>query len=217
MLINRYIDSTLLKPVTQDDIRALCNDAILYDFCAVCVQPHYVALCKQLLKDTNVKVATVVGFPLGANNTKTKIFEAELAVKEGADEIDMVVNHNDFLNGHYSQIINEINAIKETANVTVKVIIETSILSKEQITKMCELVNYSKADFIKTSTGFVGDGAKLADVELMASLMQNGKYVKASGGIRSLKDAEMFINVGAKRLGTSSGVKIMQEMAEYNK
>ena len=212
MIINKYIDSTLLKPATEEDIRKLCNDAIYYDFCAVCVQPDYVSLCKSILKDTNVKVATVIGFPLGANKTETKIFEAKLAVSDGADELDMVVSHEDFLNGNYSQIINEINAIKEATNVIVKVIIETSILTQEQIAKMCELVNFSKADFIKTSTGFVGDGAKLEDVKLMVSLMQSGKYVKASGGIRTLADAESFINSGAKRLGTSSGEKIMKEL-----
>lgn len=209
-MINKYIDSTLLKACKEKDIRALCQDAVLYDFCAVCVQPDYVRLAKECVKGSNVKVATVIGFPLGSNKTETKIFEAKLAVKDGADELDMVVNHDDFLNKNYSRIINEINAIKDVTNVTLKVIVETSMLSEDDLRKMCELVVSSKADFIKTSTGFVGDGARIKDVEAMVSLVGD-KLVKASGGIRSFKEAKAFIEVGAKRLGTSSGVKIVEE------
>ena len=209
-MINKYIDSTLLKACKEKDIRALCQDAVLYDFCAVCVQPDYVRLAKECVKGSDVKVATVIGFPLGSNKTETKIFEAKLAVKDGADELDMVVNHDDFLNKNYSRIINEINAIKEVTNVTLKVIVETSMLSEDDLRKMCELVVSSKADFIKTSTGFVGDGARIKDVEAMVSLVGD-KLVKASGGIRSFKEAKAFIEVGAKRLGTSSGVKIVEE------
>ncbi len=209
-MINKYIDSTLLKACKEKDIRALCQDAVLYDFCAVCVQPDYVRLAKECVKGSNVKVATVIGFPLGSNKTETKIFEAKLAVKDGADELDMVVNHDDFLNKNYSRIINEINAIKDATNVTLKVIVETSMLSEDDLRKMCELVVSSKADFIKTSTGFVGDGARIKDVEAMVSLVGD-KLVKASGGIRSFKEAKAFIEVGAKRLGTSSGVKIVEE------
>lgn len=209
-MINKYIDSTLLKACKEKDIRALCQDAVLYDFCAVCVQPDYVRLAKECVKGSNVKVVTVIGFPLGSNKTETKIFEAKLAVKDGADELDMVVNHDDFLNKNYSRIINEINAIKDATNVTLKVIVETSMLSEDDLRKMCELVVSSKADFIKTSTGFVGDGARIKDVEAMVSLVGD-KLVKASGGIRSFKEAKAFIEVGAKRLGTSSGVKIVEE------
>lgn len=208
-MINKYIDSTLLKACTEEDIRALCQDAVSYNFCAVCVQPDYVRLAKECIKGSNVKVATVIGFPLGANRSETKIFEAKLAVDDGADELDMVVNHDDFLNKKYAQIISEINAIKEETGVTLKVIVETSMLSEEELRKMCELVATSKADFIKTSTGFVGEGAKLDDVKLMVDLVGD-KLVKASGGIRSFAEAKAFVDIGAKRLGTSSGVKIVK-------
>lgn len=209
--MNKYIDSTLLKPATYKDIERLCEDAIKYDFASVCILPCYVAFAKKLLEGSDVKVCTVIGFPLGGHIGDVKLYEAIRAQKDGADELDMVVNQQDFLNGEYDKIISEINVIKDTTNLTLKVIIETSLLTHEQITKMCDIINKSHADFIKTSTGFVGEGAKVEHVSLMSSLMQDGKKVKASGGIRTRSDAQKFISAGATRIGTSNAVAIMED------
>ncbi len=211
MEINRYIDHTLLKPAcTSDDIKRLCEEAKKNNFFSVCVNPHFVKLAKKCLDKSNVKIACVVGFPLGANTTNIKVLEAVEAVKNGANEIDMVINNSKLKEKDYNYILDEINEIREKAGVLTKVIIETSLLSQDEVEKMCEIVNLSKAECIKTSTGFVGEGAQLETVRLMASKMNGNKFVKASGGIRDKQTALAMINAGAKRLGTSSGVKIME-------
>lgn len=205
---SKYIDHTLLKPIaTEDDIKKICEEAVEYDFYAVCVNPVFVKLAKACLEGTDVKVACVIGFPLGANCTEVKKFEAEKAVLDGADELDMVMNQGLFKAGKFDEVLSDINAVCE-AGVPVKVIVETSQLSEDELVKACELVNRSQAEFIKTSTGFVGEGARESDVRLMKSLMKNGKKVKASGGIRDKETFEKMIAAGAERIGTSSGVKI---------
>lgn len=206
---SKYIDHTLLKPIaTKDDIKKLCEEAIEYDFYSVCVNPYYVEYAASLLKGTDVKVACVIGFPLGANTTAIKKLEAVEAVKNGAGELDMVINQGLFKMGEYDAVLDDINAVCE-AGVPVKVIIETSQLNQDEIAKLCEIVNKSNALYIKTSTGFVGEGARLDDVKLMASLMAEGKLVKASGGIRDAETFSQMVEAGATRIGTSSGTKLV--------
>lgn len=206
---SKYIDHTLLKPIaTKDDIKKLCKEAIEYDFYSVCVNPYYVEYAASLLKGTDVKVACVIGFPLGANTTAIKKLEAVEAVKNGAGELDMVINQGLFKMGEYDAVLDDINAVCE-AGVPVKVIIETSQLNQDEIAKLCEIVNKSNALYIKTSTGFVGEGARLDDVKLMASLMAEGKLVKASGGIRDAETFSQMVEAGATRIGTSSGTKLV--------
>ena len=210
MELNKYIDHTVLKPITTTaDIKKLCQEAIEHKFFSVCVNPCYVALANELLKGTDVKIACVVGFPLGANRTDMKVLEAVKAVEDGASEIDMVINVGALKEGNYALVLDEINQIREKSGVLLKVIIETSQLTREEVIKMCEIVNESKAECIKTSTGFVGGGAELETVKLMCSLMNEDKFVKASGGIRDKEAALAMVEVGAKRLGTSSGIKIV--------
>lgn len=209
MKLSKYVDHTLLKPVaTKEDIVKLCAEAKQFDFYSVCVNPCYVELASNELKGTDVKVACVIGFPLGANSTEIKKLEAIEAVKNGAGELDMVINQGLFKMGEYDQVVADINAVCE-AGVPVKVIVETSQLNQEEIAKLCELVNISNALFIKTSTGFVGDGAKLEDVKLMRELMLETKLVKASGGIRDKETFLKMIEAGADRIGTSSGTKLV--------
>ena len=210
MELNKYIDHTLLKPIaTTADIIKLCAEAKEHHFFSVCVNPCYVSLAKKELEGTDVKIACVIGFPLGANRTDIKVEEAVKAVKDGASEIDMVINVGALKEGNYKLVLDEINQIREGSGVLLKVIIETSQLTREEVIKMCEIVNESKAECIKTSTGFVGGGAELETVRLMASLMKEGKFVKASGGIRDKETAIAMVEAGAKRLGTSSGIKIV--------
>ena len=210
MKLSKYIDHTLLKPIaTTEDIKKLCMEARENDFFSVCVNPCNVSLAKKMLEGTDVKVACVVGFPLGANRTDMKVLEAVKAVEDGASEIDMVINIGALKEGNYKLVLDEINQIREKSGVLLKVIIETSQLTREEVIKMCEIVNESKAECIKTSTGFVGGGAELETVKLMCSLMNEDKFVKASGGIRDKETALKMIEVGAKRLGTSSGIKIV--------
>lgn len=212
MQYSKYIDHTLLKPTaTKDDIIKLCYEAKKYDFYSVCVNPYYVSLAYSVLKDTGVKIACVVGFPLGMNCTEIKVSEAKRAVEDGASEIDMVVNMGLFKAGEYQEVVEDINALCELG-ADVKVIIETSELSQREIAKMCDIVNKSNALFIKTSTGFVGDGARIDDIKLMKRLMMQTKKIKASGGIRDAKTFLEMIDAGADRIGTSSGVKIMEEI-----
>lgn len=209
MKLSKYIDHTLLKPTaTKDDILKLCSEAKQYDFYSVCVNPYFVKFASEQLAGTDVKVACVIGFPLGANSTGIKRAEAVEAVKAGASELDMVINQGLFKMGEYEKVVEDINAVCE-AGVPVKVIVETSQLNSQEIAKLCELVNISNATFIKTSTGFVGEGAKLEDVRLMRELMLEGKYVKASGGIKDKETFLKMIEAGADRIGTSSGTKLV--------
>ena len=210
--INKLIDHTLLKAfATKDDIKKLCDEAIQYDFKSVCVNPANVKLASELLKDSDVLVCTVIGFPLGANTIETKIFETVDSIINGADEIDMVINVGWLKDKKYDEIFNEINEIKDACNGKIlKVIIETCLLTNEEKIKMCEIVSNSNADFIKTSTGFSTAGATKEDIELFSKHTTNGKKIKAAGGIASIEDAEDFIKLGASRLGTSRIVKIVK-------
>lgn len=212
MEINKYIDHTNLNnTATLKDIEKLCNEAIKYKFASVCVYPYYVTLAHNLLKKSNVDVCTVIGFPSGMSTTETKVFEAINAVENGADEIDMVINISALKNKDYDYVKNEIEEIRDAIDGKVlKVIIETCLLTKEEIIKMTEICNETFVNFIKTSTGFSDYGARVEDVELINKYKNDVLEIKASGGIRSFETASDMINAGATRLGTSSGVKIME-------
>ena len=219
MELNKYIEHTLLKQdATRNEVVKLLEEACKYKFLGVCVNPCNVSFAKQYLKDTNnndIKVVTVIGFPLGQGTTESKILETIDAVKNGADEIDMVMNDGKLKDGDYDYIVEEISKIKAACqNHNLKVILETDLLTKDEIKKACELCIKGGADFVKTSTGFVknGIGAKVEDVALMyESVKSSGLQVKASGGIRDREAAIKMIDAGTTRLGTSSGVKIVSE------
>lgn len=209
------IDHTILKPdATEEMIEKLCKEAKEYGFAAVCINPYYVKLCKKLLKDSKVKIATVIGFPLGANTSQTKAFEAKNAIENGCDEVDMVINIAALKSKDYSTVKEDIKAVVEAAmgKALVKVIIETSFLNNEEKVKVCELAMESGADFVKTSTGFSASGATVEDVKLMKKVVGDKLGIKASGGIRDLETAKKMIEAGANRLGASSGVKIAKEL-----
>ena len=213
MELNKYIEHTLLKQdAKREDFLKLFNEAKENNFFGVCVNPNYVKLAKDNLKGSEVKIVTVIGFPLGATTTASKVFETKNAVENGADEIDMVMNVTALKDKNYDFIINEISEIKiGCGGRNLKVILETDLLTKEEIEKACECCIKGKADFVKTSTGFVknGVGAKVEDVKLMYDTVSKyGLKVKASGGIRDRQKAIDMINAGASRLGTSSGVAI---------
>lgn len=210
--LNQYIDHTVLKADAEEkDIQTLCEQAKEYNFYAVCVNGCYVRTCHDLLKNTSVKIAAVVGFPLGAMSTAAKVFEAEQAVKDGAEEIDMVINIGWLKDGKNQEVQRDIAAIKKAiGNHVLKVIIETCYLSKEQKVKACELAMKAGADFVKTSTGFGSGGATIEDVKLMKSIVGEELKVKASGGIRDTQTAKKYIEAGADRIGTSSGIAIVQ-------
>lgn len=212
--LNKHIEHTLLKQDAKlEDFLKLFNEAKEHKFLGVCINPAYVKLAKEHLKGSDVKVVTVIGFPLGANRTDVKAFEASKAVEDGADEIDMVINVTAIKNKDYDFVVNDIKAVKSAcADKPLKVILETDLLEKDEIKTACELCVKAKADFVKTSTGFVkgGVGAKVEDVELMYKTVNPyGLKVKASGGIRDKETAIKMLEAGAERLGTSSGVKIV--------
>ncbi len=219
MNLNKYIEHTLLKQdATKSEVTKLLEEACKYDFLGVCVNPCNVSFAKQFLKDnakSDIKVVTVIGFPLGQTTTESKILETVDAVKNGADEIDMVINGGRLKDGEYDYITDEISKIKAACQShNLKVILETDLLSKEEIKTACELCIKGGADFVKTSTGFVknGVGAKVEDVKLMYETVKDaGLQVKASGGIRDKETAVRMIEAGASRLGTSSGVKIVSD------
>lgn len=213
MELNKYIEHTLLKQdATTDDVMKLLKEAREYGFLGVCVNPCNVKFAKQYLKDTDIKVVTVIDFPLGQATIESKVLETIDAVKNGADEIDMVLNDGRLKDGDFDYIVNEISAIKTAAQGHVlKVILETDLLTQAEIKRASELCIQGGADFVKTSTGFVknGVGAKVEDVKLMYETVHSaGLGVKASGGIRDKEAALKMIEAGATRLGTSSGVKI---------
>ena len=205
-------DHTYLKQqATWEDIKTICDDGIKYNTASVCIPPSFVKRAKEYVKD-NLKICTVIGFPNGYNTTDVKVFETENAIKNGADEIDMVINIGDLKDKNYDSILEEINKIKRACKgKLLKVIIETCLLTEEEKIKMCEIVSESDADYIKTSTGFSTAGATVEDIKLFKKYMAEGKGIKAAGGISSFEDAEDFINSGATRLGTSRLVKIMKE------
>lgn len=204
------VDHTLLSPnATWEEIRTLCRDAIKYKTATVCIPPSYISACRKEFPE--LKLCTVIGFPLGYMTTAAKCAEAADAVKCGADEIDMVINIGWVKDGRFDDVLAEINAVKAACGgKLLKVIIETCQLTDAEKLEMCRVVSASDADFIKTSTGFSTGGATREDIALMASHMTNGKKIKAAGGIASLKDAEEFIRLGAHRLGTSRIVKIVK-------
>lgn len=213
MNIAKYIDHTLLKATaTKKQVKELCEEAVRHDFYAVCVNGCYVAYATQLLKASPVKVAAVVGFPLGAMDVESKIFEAKKCVEHGADEIDMVLNISLLKSGCYMQVADEIRWNKEAiGNKVLKVILETCYLTTEEIIVASQMVVSGKADFVKTSTGFGIEGAKFEDVVLMKEVVGQLAEVKASGGIRDDETATKFVEAGAMRLGTSSGISIVTQ------
>ena len=212
MELNKYIDHTILKATASSaDVQKLCEEAIEHEFYSVCVNGCYVADAKHLLQGTDVKIAAVVGFPLGAMTTAAKVFEAKEAVENGANEIDMVINVAKLKDGEFDYVENEIHQIKEAIGDNVlKVIIETCYLTDEEKVKACELSLVAKADFVKTSTGFGTGGATYEDVKLMKSVVGNNAKVKASGGVRDKGTAQKYVELGAERLGTSSGIDIVK-------
>lgn len=213
MKLNKFIDHTLLKPdATSEQIIALCKEAKTYDFMSVCVNPDFVSLAAEELKDSDVKVCTVIGFPLGANTTDVKVFETKKAVLDGADEIDMVINVSKAKEHDYKFIEEEIHAIKEATNGRLlKVILETCLLDDKEITETSLASLRAGADFVKTSTGFSKGGATVHAVEIMAAAVGGKLGIKASGGIHNKEEALQMINAGATRIGASSGVKIVTE------
>ena len=211
MPINQYIDHTLLKPEsTQEQIDHLLSEAVEYQFASVCVNPTWVAHCSKTLAGTGVKVCTVVGFRLGANTSSVKAFETKDAIANGADEIDMVINVGQLKSGQYEVVEADIRAVVEASqDKLVKVIIETCLLTNDEKVKACQLAVSAGADFVKTSTGFSAAGATVEDIVLMRETVGPNIGVKAAGGARSYEDAEAFIEAGATRIGTSSGVAIV--------
>ncbi|HEP1811081.1 TPA: deoxyribose-phosphate aldolase [Streptococcus suis] len=211
MKLNKYIDHTILKPeTTQEQVEKILAEAKEYNFASVCVNPTWVALAAESLKDSDVKVCTVIGFPLGANTPAVKAFETKDAISNGADEIDMVINIGALKTGNYDLVLEDIKAVvAASGDKLVKVIIEACLLTDDEKVKACQLSQEAGADYVKTSTGFSIGGATVADVALMRKTVGPDMGVKASGGARSYEDAIAFIEAGASRIGASSGVAIM--------
>lgn len=209
--ILKKVDHTLLKQdSTWNEIKIICDDAIKYNTASVCIPPSFVKQAKEYVSN-KMKICTVIGFPNGYNTTEVKVFETQDAIKNGADEIDMVINIGKLKEKKYDEILLEINKIKEACNgKLLKVIIETCLLTEEEKIKMCEIVSKSNADFIKTSTGFSKSGATIEDIKVFKNNIE-GKGIKAAGGISSFEDAQEFLNNGASRLGTSRLVKLAKE------
>ena len=220
MSIHSYIDHTILKPNTLSaDVEKLCSEAVQYDFASVCVPPPFVKLAKQLVKESTVKVATVIGFPFGYSATESKIAEIILAMLDGADELDMVVNLLAIKNGDWVYLADEINhvlPVVKSKHKVIKLIIETGILTDEEIIKCCQLYGPSGIDFLKTSTGFAERGATVQSVELMRKHLPQQVKIKASGGIKDYAFAMQLIKAGAERLGCSSSVAIVSGQASVS-
>ena len=218
MSVNSYIDHTLLKAdANKEQILALIDEAKKYEFASVCVNPTWVKTAAELLKDSSVKVCTVIGFPLGATTSAVKAFEAKDAIANGADEVDMVINIGWVKDGRYDLVEEEIRCIKAACGDKIlKVIIETCLLTDEEKGEACQLAKLAGADFVKTSTGFSTGGATIEDIELMRETVGPTMGVKASGGARTLEAAQAFIKAGATRIGTSSGVAIMKGQESHD-
>jgi deoxyribose-phosphate aldolase len=212
--VGRYIDHTLLKPdATRDQIAQLCYEARKYEFASVCVNPTHVKLCAELLSGSPVKVCTVIGFPLGASSPDVKAFETETALRDGATEIDMVINIGALKARDFDLVAQDINGVVRMAHASgaiVKVIIETALLDEDEKVTACLLSKEAGADFVKTSTGFSGGGATVEDISLMRKVVGPEMGVKASGGVSSYQDAKDMVMAGATRIGASAGVKIVQ-------
>ena len=218
MSVNSYIDHTLLKAdANKEQILSLIDEAKKYEFASVCVNPTWVKMAAELLKDSSVKVCTVIGFPLGATTSAVKAFEAKDAIANGADEVDMVINIGALKSRNLKLVEDDIKAVVEASGrKLVKVIIETCLLTDEEKVEACQLAKLADADFVKTSTGFSIGGATIEDIELMREAVGPTMGVKASGGARTLEAAQAFIKAGATRIGTSSGVAIMKGQESHD-
>ncbi len=212
MKLNQYIDHTLLKAdATKDQLVKLCAEAKEYEFASVCVNPSWVSICKEELAGSSVKVCTVIGFPLGATSTKAKAAETNFALEDGAGEFDMVINIGALKEHRDEYVLEDVKAVVAAAQgKVVKVIIETCLLTEEEKIRACKLCVDAGAQFVKTSTGFSTAGATFADVKLMKDSVQDKALVKAAGGVRSYDDLQKMIEAGADRIGTSSGVSLVQ-------
>lgn len=211
--MNKLIDHTLLKAdSTRSQIKKLCEEARTCDFASVCVNPTWVKLCAEELKDSDVKVCTVIGFPLGASTSAIKAYETKDALAKGAEEFDMVINIGALKDQDYELVEQDIRSVVEAAQGhCVKVILETCLLSQEEIIKACECCVNAKATFVKTSTGFSTAGATIENVKLMKESVHGACKVKAAGGVRSYEDLQKMVEAGADRIGTSAGVKLLQK------
>lgn len=212
MLSTKLFDHTILKAdATRKDVKRVCDEAMAYSFCSVCVNSYYVPYVANLLHGSDVKICSVVGFPLGAMSTRAKALEAKIAVMDGADEIDMVINVGALKDKDYSVVLEDIKAVKEACGEHIlKVIIETCLLTDDEKVKACELAKEAGADFVKTSTGFSSAGAKVEDVRLMRETVGPDMGVKASGGIHDKEFAKELVDAGANRLGTSATIEIVE-------
>ncbi|MBM7560660.1 deoxyribose-phosphate aldolase [Fusibacter tunisiensis] len=213
MNLGKYIDHTILKPDTQEaDVIKVCTEAKAHNFFSVCVNPYFVSLVADQLKGTEVKVTSVIGFPLGASTSEIKALEAKKAIQDGANEIDMVINVSALKDGKYDYVLNDIKAVVDAiaGKALLKVIIETCLLTETEKIKACELSKEAGAQFVKTSTGFSTGGATEADVKLMKSVVGDALEVKASGAVRDRETAEKMIAAGATRIGASSSVSIVK-------
>lgn len=213
MNYEKMIDHTILKAdATKEMVNKIVVEALEHNFASVCINPTWVKYASEMLKNSDVMVCTVIGFPLGANTSKVKAFETKDAIENGADEIDMVINIGALKDKDYDLVLNDIKAVVEASDgKTVKVIIETCLLTKEEIVKACELSKEAKATFVKTSTGFSTGGALKEDVALMKATVKDELEVKASGGVRTKEDMDAMIEAGATRIGTSNGITIVQK------
>lgn len=213
MNYNKMIDHTVLKADTPlETVKRICDEAMEYGFASVCINPCHVAYCADYLKDSDVNVCTVIGFPLGANTSAVKAFETKDAIANGADEIDMVMNIGALKDKNYDLVRDDVKAVVEAANGTlVKVISETCLLTEDEIKKACELCVEAKADYVKTSTGFSTRGATIEDVQIMKAAVQGKAKVKAAGGVRTHEDMVKIVEAGADRIGTSAGCSLVEK------
>lgn len=213
MNYNKMIDHTVLKADTPlETIKRICDEAMEYGFASVCINPCHVAYCADYLKDSDVNVCTVIGFPLGANTSAVKVFETKDAIANGADEIDMVMNIGALKDKNYDLVRDDVKAVVEAANGTlVKVILETCLLTEDEIKKACELCVEAKADYVKTSTGFSTRGATIEDVRIMKEAVHGKAKVKAAGGVRTPEDMVKIVAAGADRIGTSAGCSLVKK------
>lgn len=213
MNYNKMIDHTVLKADTPlETVKRICDEAMEYGFASVCINPCHVAYCADYLKDSDVNVCTVIGFPLGANTSAVKAFETKNAIANGADEIDMVMNIGALKDKNYDLVRDDIKAVVEVANGTlVKVILETCLLTEDEIKKACELCVEEKADYVKTSTGFSTRGATIEDVRIMKEAVHGKAKVKAAGGVRTPEDMVKIVAAGADRIGTSAGCSLVKK------
>lgn len=213
MNYNKMIDHTVLKADTPlETVKRICDEAMEYGFASVCINPCHVAYCADYLKDSDVNVCTVIGFPLGANTSAVKAFETKDAIANGADEIDMVMNIGALKDKNYDLVRDDVKAVDEAANGTlVKVILETCLLTEDEIKKACELCVEAKADYVKTSTGFSTRGATIEDVRIMKEAVHGKAKVKAAGGVRTPEDMVKIVAAGADRIGTSAGCSLVKK------